>query len=367
MLNLENIKSKESNFLKLIDIIPDAIVVVDKEGKIRHVNSQTQKMFGYDSHELVGETIEILMPARFRMKHVGHRKNYSAKPTTRLMGSGLDLYGKRKDGSELSIDIMLSPVEIEESSLVISVIRDVTDRKQREEEIKRQARQLEDLVSALTHDLKTPLLAAEATFKHLLEGYFGNLTEEQRTILNLLIQNNDSSLRLVNNLLSVFKYESRSYKLFLQPIEVSELINKAINTVKPILVESGTQLKISDTSFRFVCDPFELERVIVNLLTNSIKYTPSGGSIEIKAVKNEDGAVIISVEDTGKGISQDDLPNIFERFWQSSRSNSNSNSTGLGLYLCRQIVEAHGGKITANSEVGKGTKISLEIPDISYV
>jgi signal transduction histidine kinase len=105
--------------------------------------------------------------------------------------------------------------------------------------------------------------------------------------------------------------------------------------------------------------------VIVNLLTNAIKYTPNGGAIELQAVKDEDGNVIISVQDNGVGISSEELPNLFERFWQSKRSNSSSNSTGLGLYLSRQIVEAHGGKIWAESIHGKGATISFKIPEIT--
>lgn len=365
MLNLEDTKNKESSFLKLIDIIPDAIVIVDAKGKIKHVNFQTQSMFGYRTDELIDKEVEILMPSRTRNKHTRHRESYTEKPTTRPMGSGLELYGRRKDSTEFPLDIMLSPLDTNEGKWVISVIRDITILKKAEEEAKRRAKQLEDLVSTMTHDLKTPLIAQETSFKHLLDGYFGDLTEEQKQILNLLIQGNAGTLRLVNNLLSVFKYESRSYRLLLKQIEVSELLNKSVNVVKPMLDDKKIFIKVPKTSFKFVGDEFELERVITNLLTNSIKHTQSGGNIELKAVKNEDGAVVISVEDTGRGISQKELPNLFGRFWQSYKSNENYNSTGLGLYLCQQIVEAHRGKIWVESELGKGTTVTFEIPEIT--
>lgn len=365
MLNLEDIKSIEGDFIKLIEVVPDAIVIVDALGKIKHINSQAQTMFGYRVDELAEKEVEILMPTRFRNKHTQHREGYATKPTARPMGSGLELFGRRKDGAEFPIDIMLSPIDTASGKLIISVIRDITILKKAEEEAKRRAKQLEDLVSALTHDLKTPLIAAEISYKHLSEGYFDKLTKKQNEILSLLIQSNASTLRLVNNLLSVFKYESKSYKLLLEPVAISELIDNAVNTVKPLIEEKKINLKVSTTSFKFVCDPFELERVIVNLLTNSIKFTSSNGHIEIKAVKDENGTVLVSIDDTGKGILPEELPNIFERFWQSRRSNYNSNSTGLGLYLCRQIVEAHGGKIWAESNIGESTKITFEIPEIT--
>ena len=365
MLGIENIKITEADFLKLIEIIPDAIVIVDKEGKIKHINSQTTSMFGYREHELIGETVEILLPHRFRTKHIDHRANYSKHPVRRPMGSGIDLYGRKKDGTEFSIDITISPIETPEGKLVISVLRDISDRKAQEEEAKRRSKQLEDLVSTMTHDLKTPLIAAQTSYKHLQEGYFGKLTEGQKQIVDLLTQSNEHTLRLVNNLLSVFKYESQSYKLLLERIEVSKLLNRAHDKVKPFLKDKGINLKVTKTSFQFVCDPFEIERVIVNLLTNAIKHTQSDEIIELQAVKDEDGNVIISVQDNGVGISACDLPNLFERFWQSKRSNSSSNSTGLGLYLSRQIVEAHGGKIWVESTRGKGATVSFKIPEIT--
>ena len=365
MLNLENIQTTQADFLKLIEIIPDAIVIVDNEGKIRYINSQTTSTFGYSPHELIGQTVEVLLPNRFKSKHVDYRINYSKHPVRRPMGSGIDLYGRKKNGAEFSVDITISPIETENGTLVISVIRDISDRKAQEEEAKRRSKQLEDLVSTMTHDLKTPLIAAQTSYKHLQEGYFGKLTEDQKQIVNLLTQSNAHTLRLVNNLLSVFKYESQSYKLLLERIEVSELLSKAHDKVKPFLKDKEINLKVAKTSFQFVCDPFEIERVIVNILTNAIKYTQNNEVIELQAVKDEDGNVIISVQDNGVGISTEDLPNLFERFWQSKRSNSSSNSTGLGLYLSRQIVEAHGGKIWAESTRGKGATVNFKIPEIT--
>lgn len=365
MVKVESPKATEINLLNLIEIIPDAIAIVDMGGKIAHVNSETINLFGYRKDELIGKEVEVLIPHRFRTKHVEHRSNYAKNPVRRPMGTGVELYGRRKDGIEFSVDITISPIETTQGTFVISVIRDITERKKIEIEAKKRARQLEDLISAMTHDLKTPLIASETSYNHLQKGYFGNLNERQKEILSLLSQSNAHTLRLVNNLLSTFKYESKTYKLLLEEIEVSRLLEEALSKVKPIATEKEINLKIAKTNFRFVCDPFEIERVIVNLLTNAIKFTPSKGIIEPRAVKDDDGNVIISVEDTGVGISKEELPNLFERFWQSQRSKTSSSSTGLGLYLSKQIVEAHGGKIWAESLQGKGTTVSFQIPPIT--
>ena len=273
----------------------------------------------------------------------------------------VEVVGFDQNGNKHLFNIGCSPVFSETNILVgvCLIIADIT-------QAQKQARQLEDIVSALTHDLKTPLVAAETSVKHLLDGYFGNLTNDQRQILTLLNQSNSDALKLVKNLLTVFKYETKSYKLLLEAVEISTVIEKAINVVKSLLEEKKISLKVSQVNFQFVCDPFEIERVIINLLTNAIKFTPVSGHIELKAIKDEDGFVKIFIEDNGSGIPQDELPNLFERFWQSRKSNSGSNSTGLGLYLSRQIVEAHGGLIWADSESGKGTTVTFEIPNIPF-
>jgi protein-histidine pros-kinase len=361
-----NIKGKENDFLKLINIIPDAIVIVNQEGIIEYINSKTIELFGQNEAELIGKTVEVLLPNRFRLNHAMKRAEYSKTPKTRQMGSGLDLYGRRKNSSEFPVDIMLSPIETGNGILTISVIRDITERKKIEEDTKKQARQLEDIVSAMTHDLKTPLLAAETSLNYLLNGYFGDLNKNQKEIISLMHQSNANALRLVKNLLSVFKYESKFYKLLLELCDISELVNKSINSVKPMLENKKIKLANNCGNFKFICDSFEIQRVLENLLTNSIKYTPEGGNIILTGIKDENGTVKITIEDNGNGIPKEDLPNIFERFWQSRKLNSDSGSTGLGLYLSRHIIDAHGGKIWAESQLGKGTKIIIEIPELLY-
>ncbi len=253
-------------------------------------------------------------------------------------------------------NIGASPIFSETNVLIGAclIINDIT-------ESQKEARQLENLIGGLTHDLKTPLVAAGLNLRHLLDEHFGNITNAQKEVLSLLNQNNTDALRLIKNLLAVFKYEAGSNKLLLEQIQASELLKLAINSIKPMLEEKKIHLKITPTSFQFVCDPFEIERVIVNLLINAISFTQSGGQVELRALKNEEGTVIFIVEDSGNGISVEELPNLFKRFWQSTRT---SISTGLGLYLSKEIVEAHGGRIWAESKLGVWTKITFEIPEL---
>lgn len=249
-----------------------------------------------------------------------------------------------------------SPVFSETAALigVCLIITDIT-------KSHKEAGKLEDLIGGLTHDLKTPLVAAGLNLRHLLDGFFGDITDKQKQILSLLSQNNTDALRLVKNLLAVFKYETKLRKLLLEQVEVSKLLKQVLDSVNPMLEEKNIYLQVTQTNFQFVCDSFEIERVIVNLLINAITVTPRNGRIELRASKNEEGTIMFIIEDFGKGISVEELPNLFKRFWQSRRTSSN---TGLGLYLSKQVVEAHGGRIWAESKLGEWTRIIFEIPEL---
>lgn len=360
---ISNITAHEFN--QLIEFIPDAIVVSNEQGIISFINSSTEQLFGYTKNELLGQELEILMPRKFHTKHREHVKGYSENPIKRPMGKGLNLLGQKKDGKDFSVDIMLSPIVIEEKKYIVSVIRDISNIKEAEKSAITRLRQLEDVVGTLTHDIKTPLVAAELNYKHFLSGSFGPLTENQKQILNLLRQSNNNALKLVKNLLSVIKYEIKSYKLLIENVSLSNLLLKAVLSVQPLLDEKNIKIKLPNVSFKLNCDSFELERVLTNLLTNGIKYSQEQEVIEISAIKKEDGTVIIAISDNGSGINEEDMKNLFNRFWHSKKSNKDNQSTGLGLYLCRQIVEAHRGRIWAESTPGKGTKVSFSIPEMN--
>lgn len=343
-------KKRLAKLGNLFENLTDAVIAFDLNLNVIDTNKLGEaiqrlcKTFYFDGKNYKLNTLPIL-------NEVIENKSSSS--------SVIEMVGFDAIGNKHIFNVGGSPIFSETNVLVGAclIVSDIT-------EIQKQARQLEDIINALTHDLKTPLVAAETSIKHLIEGSFGSLNSEQKQILTLLGQSNSDALRLVKNLLSVFKYETKSYKLFLESVEILELLSKAIDLIKPLLEEKKISLKIIESSFQFICDSFEIERVLVNLLTNAIKYTPNGGRIVLRAVKNETGDVIVTVEDNGKGISKEELPNLFERFWQSRKSNSSSNSTGLGLYLSRQIIEAHGGRIWAESEIEKGTKIVFELPEI---
>ena len=225
--------------------------------------------------------------------------------------------------------------------------------------------QREDFVATLTHDLKTPILAANRAVKLLVEGDFGSVSESQARILETIHQSNEALYKLVQTLLDVYRYDSGAKKLTLSPHDLASIINQVVNELQSLATTKDISLRaiVPTKSQEVVCDAEEMRRVIQNLLDNSLKFTPSDGLITIRMNQKGD-CTIVEVADTGKGIREEDMPKLFQRFWQAATSGRYYASTGLGLYLCRKIVELHDGQIWCKSVLGKGSTFTFTIGNV---
>jgi PAS domain S-box-containing protein len=220
--------------------------------------------------------------------------------------------------------------------------------------------QREDFVATLTHDLKTPISATNRAVKFLLEGDFGPVSDGQREILETIHQSNKALYSLVQTLLDVYRFDSGVKELNMKMTNVAAIITHMVTELMPLAQEKGIELRASlpGDSKEVQCDDDEIRRVIQNLIDNSLKFTASGGTITV-AMK-QDGKTTITVTDTGKGVPEENKPKLFQRFWQAGSTGRYYASTGLGLYLCRRIVEAHGGRIWCESTLGKGSTFTFD-------
>lgn len=239
---------------------------------------------------------------------------------------------------------------------LVAMFANATDRVQLQQ-------QREDFVATLTHDLKTPVSATNRAVKLLLDGDFGDLNPEQREILSTLLQSNTTLYGLVQTLLDVYRFDSGVKEMRMTPCDLSSIITQFVIEVKPLAEERKIELiTILPESIKEIpCDKEEIRRVIQNLIDNSLKFTPSGGKIRVELAQNDD-ATIITVSDTGKGIPPENMAKLFQRFWQAGSSGRYYASTGLGLYLSRKIVEGHGGQIWCESQIGRGSQFTVELP-----
>lgn len=384
----------DSRYRKLLEAAPDGIVEVDASGRILLVNSQAERMFGYSREELLGQSVEMLMPERFRGRHPAHRKHYHSQPVMRPMGSGLDLRAVRADGTEFAVDINLSPFEGETSGSVVCVIRDVTDRKLIEEQIKalnfsleQRTRDLAQLNSELeirnrevekanrlksnflatmSHELRTPLNAI-AGFADLLERQTaGPLTQKQERFVRHVKESTRHLLALIDDILDISKIEAGHLDLKFDTFLLSVAADEVLSTLRPLAAAKDIHLT-TDLGLDLMvhADHIRVKQILYNLLSNAIKFTPASGSVRLVATVSE-AAAHISVIDSGIGIPPEEHEAIFETFHRRIIPTQEvCEGTGLGLSITKLLVEQHGGKIWVESQPDKGSEFHVTLPRTS--
>lgn len=339
-------------FQSLFEVAPDGIIIVDRGGLITLVNAQAEKLFGYLRKELLGQPIEILVPERFRGAHVGHRENYHTQPRTRPMGAGLDLAGRRKDGSEFPVEISLSPIETEEGARVISIVRDITDKKGAEQKLREKIREMDDFVHVVSHDLKEPLRGIEAFAGFLAEDYAHLLDDEGRRYVQFLKSSAVRMKDLIHDLLTLASISRKAPAQ--QKIDLNQILRKVEEDLSYTIEQKKVRISRKHPLPTVVCDPTRMGELFKNLLSNAVKFNMSSvPEIEID-LKEEKGFYLFSVKDNGIGIDpryQDQIFGLFERLHPQEEFEG----TGAGLAICKKIVEDCGGKIWVESAPGKGS------------
>ena len=245
----------------------------------------------------------------------------------------------------------------EELRRYVGIIRDISAQKEND-------RLRDDFIATLAHDMRTPLLAAIQTLNFFLNGSLGKLDEKQNILLSTMKKSNENLLGLVNALLEVYRYEAGKLNLCKTNFCINTLVKQVFKEVEPLAENKNISfiLNAKDEDLVIYADRSEIRRVILNLCSNAIKYTPNGGTVTID-INEQGGDFIFSITDNGNGIPKEDIPNMFKRFSQGTNTRR-STGTGLGLYLSRQIIEAHGGKIWLESKVNKGSQFSFLLTEV---
>lgn len=346
-------------FQGLLEAAPDAIIIVDRGGRITLVNAQAETLFGYSREELLGQPIELLMPERFRKVHVGRRESYHVQPRTRPMGAGLDLAGRSKDGSEFPVEISLSPIETEEGPRVISIVRDITDKKRAEQKLREKIREMDDFIHVVSHDLKEPLRGIEAFAGFLAEDYAPLLDEEGRRYIQLL---KSSAIRMKDLIHDLLTLASISRKASVrQKIDLNPILGKVEQDLSYAIEQKHVRISQKHSLPTVLGDPTRMGEVFKNLLSNAIKFnTSSAPEVEID-LKEQDGFYLFSMRDNGIGIDpryQEQIFSLFERLHPQEEFEG----TGAGLAICKKIIEDCGGRIWVESEPGKGSTFFFTLP-----
>jgi PAS domain S-box-containing protein len=354
------LRASEQQFRGLLESAPDAMVIVDPDGRITLVNRQTEQLFGYAREELLGQPIETLVPERFHARHVGHRNGYLIGPGVRPMGAGLQLYARRKDASEFPVEISLSPLQTDRGTLALAAVRDITSRKQAEEALEQANQAKSEYLSRMSHELRTPLNAILG-FAQLLE--MDELSEDQRDSLGHILSGARHLLGLINEVLDIAAIEAGRLPLSLEPVAVADVLGEAVSLVRPLADEHGILLVGATTTCHEHVhgDQQRLKQILLNLLSNAIKYNRVGGSVQLACERVTAGRLRITVADTGPGIPPEALDRLFVPFERLTAEFTGVEGTGLGLPLSKRLAEAMGGTLGVETTVDQGSRFWVEL------
>jgi len=363
-----------------VEAAPTAMLIVDRHGKVTLVNALAERLLGYERLELIGLTVEDIVPLRFRERHRDYRANFFENLSRRPMGAGRDLFALRRDGSEVPVEIGLSPFVSGGETFVLAAVTDITERKQVEEEraqllvreqaarhdIERASRLKDEFLATLSHELRTPLNAIRGYSRMLQSGMVE--PDKQPRALETIDRNAAALTQIVEDVLDVSRIISGKLRLNIQPVDLPTVVRDAIETIRPAAEAKQVRVEVSldPEAVRISGDADRLQQVVWNLLTNAVKFTPQAGRVQVR-VERADAHMEVMVSDTGIGIASEFLPHIFERFRQADSGTTRQHAgLGLGLAIARHLVELHGGTVRAASAgEGQGATFRVRLPVVA--
>lgn len=409
-------ESDKQQVTALFEHATEGIILTNQRGEIVLINPAALSMFNYKKDELLGKSIEILIPGRFKPNHQKYREGFYKAPANRTMGHGRDLFARMKDGTDLAVEVSLSYYKQKDEFFVIAFIVDITQRKESERRVIEQKEQLEKVsadirklnaelenkveertlilkealqeleksqqdlsealnkekelneiksrfVSTASHEFRTPLSTVLSSAA-LLSKYVKTEDQDKRERHVRRIKDSVKNLNdLLEDLLSLGKLEEGKVQAKPELIDIKEFLDEVAEEMKAI-AKPGQQILVElDGDTRFTTDKKLLKNILINLLSNAVKFSPEAGCINLKA-RNNDNQMVVAVKDQGIGISEEDQQHLFTSFFRGKNA-INIQGTGLGLHIVKGYVDLLQGAIHLQSAIGEGTTITIELPSLT--
>jgi two-component system, LuxR family, sensor kinase FixL len=369
-LDITDRKQAQERFRLAVEASPNGIVLVNAQGHIVLANACVEKLFGYRQQELIGKAVELLVPERFHGKHLAHRADFHATPASRPMGAGQELYARRKDGTEFPVEIGISPIQSPEGTLVLSVIVDITERKQAEAEARQHREQVAhlsrlaimgEMAGSLAHELNQPLGAIVTNVGAALRFLErDNLSGEKlREILQDIAADGKRAGDVIRTVKGIGRKEAGARRL----LQLNEVITEVLRLVRSDAVAHDCTVltELHPAPPKVEANLVQLQEVFLNLILNAFEASKDLPKVRrrviIRTEPDGDSAVRASVRDFGTGLPADLPERVFDRFFSTKRE-----GMGIGLFIARSIVAAHGGTLFAQNAEGGGAQFCLRLP-----
>lgn len=365
-------RESEERMENIIRNAPDAVIVIDRQSRVLQWNPKAQKLFGYSPDEVTGKRLtELIIPERYREAHLNGMKRYISTGEAHIINRTVEMTAIDRNNNEVPVEISVSSGLFGKEQVFIAFIADISERKRTEAELIRKSVDLErsrelerkkdEFLGVASHELKTPLTSAKA-YVQLLER---QLSEEQCSTLAhqyILKANNyiDKLNRLIGDLLDATKIQSGKLQLEVNEFPIDSFVRECVENIQYVNDTHKLHLH-GKTDLYIKGDKQRLEQVIVNLLTNAIKYSPNSDRVDV-TIERTGSEVKVGVRDYGIGIEEHNLPKMFSRFYRVEKDSSQYQGLGLGLYISRQIIERHNGRMWVESKKGEGSVFYFTLP-----
>ncbi len=360
----------------------DAVITADSQGIIETFNDAAERLFGWRAYEMIGRSVTLLVPQQAHDQNDTLISNFRRGASARIIGKERELLAQRKDGSLIPIELAITEIidrgEYFEGDhrtrrrSFVGVIRDITERKTTEAALlaaKSQAelanRAKSEFLAHMSHELRTPLNAIIGFSEILMRELFGAMLPRYVEYAGTIYESGQHLLRIINDLLDMARIDAGRFDLIEDEMDIPSVVESCLTMVRTRAEDGGVTLDahLADRLPHIRADRRSVMQVLLNLLSNSVKFTPNGGVVTVSAGVDDSGRMIISVTDTGEGIDTEMLPRIFEPFQQAdSRLSRKLEGTGLGLAISRNLMELHGGSLDIVSQIGSNTVASMGFP-----